>query len=184
MKVYTKTGDKGKTSLFGGKRVLKNDLQIESYGNVDELNSWIGVLRDSSSNTVEKDFIVEIQENLFTIGSYLATDAAKKEKLSLPQVSESWITALEVAMDKMDENLPSMQFFVLPGGHISVSHCHVARTVCRRAERSIVALLSEDEDIDFAKRYVNRLSDYLFVLSRKWAIDFGADEIPWKPQKQ
>jgi cob(I)alamin adenosyltransferase len=170
--------------LFGGKRVFKNDLQIESYGNVDELNSWMGMLRDSTLDLNEKKFLVEIQENLFTIGSYLATDPAKKEKLSLPAVSEVWITSLEESMDTMDENLPVMQFFVLPGGHLSVSNCHVARTVCRRAERSIVALLSEDVDIDFAKRYVNRLSDYLFVLSRKWAIDFGADEIPWKPQKQ
>jgi cob(I)alamin adenosyltransferase len=183
MKVYTKTGDKGKTSLFGGKRVLKNDLQIESYGNVDELNSWMGMLRDSTPNSSEKQFIVEIQENLFTIGSYLATDPAKKEKLKLPAVSESWILSLESGMDTMDENLPPMQFFVLPGGHISVSNCHVARTVCRRAERSIVALDTDDLDIDFAKRYINRLSDYLFVLSRKWAIDFGADEIPWKPKK-
>ncbi len=183
MKVYTKTGDKGKTSLFGGKRVYKNDLQIESYGNVDELNSWIGVLRDSSTDTEEKEFIVKIQENLFTIGSYLATDPLKKEKMKLPAVSEQWITDLENAMDQMDENLEPMQFFVLPGGHISVSNCHVARTVCRRAERSIVALQSEDEDLDFAKRYVNRLSDYLFVLSRKLTVDFGAKEIPWKPQK-
>lgn len=183
MKVYTKTGDKGKTSLFGGKRVLKNDLQIESYGNVDELNSWIGVLRDSSTDESEKKFIVKIQENLFTVGSYLATDPIKKEKLKLPALSEQWITDLENAMDQMDENLEPMQFFVLPGGHISVSNCHVARTVCRRAERSIVALQSEDEDIDFAKRYVNRLSDYLFVLSRKWTVDFGAEEIPWKPEK-
>ncbi|MGB0390381.1 MAG: cob(I)yrinic acid a,c-diamide adenosyltransferase [Salibacteraceae bacterium] len=184
MKVYTKTGDKGKTSLFGGKRVLKNDLQIESYGNVDELNSWMGILRDLTSNKEEKAFIVEIQENLFTIGSYLATDPAKKEKLKLPSVSEDWILQLENSMDKMDANLPPMQFFVLPGGHKAVSNCHVARTVCRRAERSIVALESEDEDIDFAKRYVNRLSDYLFVLSRKWAVDFDADEIPWKPKKE
>ncbi len=183
MKVYTKTGDKGKTSLFGGKRVLKNDLQIESYGNLDELNSWIGMLRDSTTDVAEKKFIIRIQENLFTIGSYLATDPAKKKKLSLPVISDAWITDLEKEMDAMDENLAPMQFFVLPGGHIAVSHCHVARTVCRRAERSIVALQSEDEDIEFAKRYINRLSDYLFVLSRKWAIDFDAQEIPWKPQK-
>lgn len=183
MKVYTKTGDKGKTSLFGGKRVLKNDLQIESYGNVDELNSWMGMLRDSSTNSKERETLITIQENLFTIGSYLATDPAKKEKMKLPQVSESWIKDLENSMDEMDTHLPPMQFFVLPGGHLSVSYCHLARTVCRRAERSIVALQSDDSDIDFAKRYVNRLSDYLFVLSRKWAIDFGAEEIPWKPEK-
>tara|TARA_R110002050_G_scaffold290260_1_gene443777 strand:- start:106911 stop:107462 length:552 start_codon:yes stop_codon:yes gene_type:complete len=183
MKVYTKTGDKGKTSLFGGKRVLKNDVQIESYGNVDELNSWVGMLRDCSMSLVEKSFLIEVQETLFTIGSYLATDAEKKEKLKLPELHETMISDLELEMDKMDEDLPAMQFFVLPGGHVAVSNCHIARTVCRRAERSIVALESEDPDIDFAKRYINRLSDYLFVLSRKWAVDFKADEIPWKPKK-
>ena len=183
MKVYTKTGDKGKTSLFGGKRVLKNDIQIESYGNVDELNSWMGMLRDLSKSGTEQKVLIEIQETLFTVGSYLATDAAKKENLKLPELHESMITQLETEMDKMDAELPPMQFFVLPGGHVAVSNCHIARTVCRRAERSIVALESEDEDIDFAKRYVNRLSDYLFVLSRKWAVDFKADEIPWKPKK-
>ena len=183
MKVYTKTGDKGKTSLFGGKRVLKSDLQIESYGNVDELNSWMGMLRDSSQNDEEKKFLISIQENLFTIGSYLATDKDKKEKLSLPILTEEWIANLETAMDGMDKDLPPMRFFVLPGGHVAVSNCHIARTVCRRAERSIVALESEDTDIDFAKRYVNRLSDYLFVLSRKWSIDFDAEEIPWQPEK-
>ena len=183
MKVYTKTGDKGKTSLFGGKRVFKNDAQIESYGNVDELNSWIGLLRDLSLSEDEKQVLVEIQEILFTVGSYLATDSDKKESLKLPSLAESMIAKLEIEMDKMDENLAPMKFFVLPGGHASVSNCHIARTVCRRSERSIVALNSADQDIDFAKRYVNRLSDYLFVLSRKWAIDFSAKEIPWKPKK-
>ena len=183
MKVYTKTGDKGKTSLFGGKRVFKNDAQIESYGNVDELNSWVGLLRDLSLNEDEKLILIEIQETLFTVGSYLATDSEKKESLKLPSLHEAMITKLEDEMDKMDANLPPMKFFVLPGGHVAVSNCHIARTVCRRAERSIVAFDLDDTDIDFAKRYVNRLSDYLFVLSRKWAIDFNAKEIPWKPQK-
>jgi len=183
MKVYTKTGDKGKTSLFGGKRVFKNDAQIESYGNVDELNSWIGLLRDLSLSEDEKLILIEIQETLFTVGSYLATDSEKKENLKLPSLHETMITKLEDEMDKMDANLPPMKFFVLPGGHVAVSNCHIARTVCRRAERSIVAFDLDDTDIDFAKRYVNRLSDYLFVLSRKWAIDFNAKEIPWKPQK-
>ena len=183
MKVYTKTGDKGKTSLFGGKRVLKNDAQIESYGNIDELNSWVGMLRDLSTTDKEKLVLLEIQETLFTAGSYLATDPAKKETLKLPSLSELMIDKLESEMDEMDANLPPMKFFVLPGGHAAVSSCHVARTVCRRAERSIVALSSDDLDIDFVKRYVNRLSDYLFVLSRKWVVDFEAEEIPWKPEK-
>ena len=183
MKVYTKTGDKGKTSLFGGKRVLKNDAQIESYGNIDELNSWVGMLRDLSKSDKEKLVLLEIQETLFTAGSYLATDSSKKGSLKLPSLSELMISKLEAEMDEMDANLPAMKFFVLPGGHTSVSSCHIARTVCRRAERSIVALSSEDVDIDFVKRYVNRLSDYLFVLSRKWVVDFKAEEIPWKPEK-
>lgn len=183
MKVYTRTGDKGTTALFGGKRVLKSDLKIDSYGNIDETNAWMGVLRDATNDEYVNNSIVEIQTHLFTIGSYLAVDPNKKAKLKLPILSQSWIDWLEKEMDTMDADLPPMQFFVLPGGHTSVSHCHVARTVCRRAERSIVALSSEDADIDFAMRYVNRLSDYLFVLSRKWALDFEADEIPWKPSK-
>ena len=183
MKVYTKTGDKGKTSLFGGKRVLKSDIRIESYGTVDELNSWMGMLRDLSLSPEEKSEIIHIQDVLFTIGSYLATDPDRKDKMILPKLEESFITRLEEEMDKMDQNLPEMKSFILPGGHPAVSNCHIARTVCRRAERSIVALLSEDPDIDFAKRYVNRLSDYLFVLGRKWTLDFDAEEIPWLPKK-
>lgn len=183
MKVYTKTGDKGKTSLFGGKRVLKNDMRIEAYGTVDELNSWMGMLRDDSEVEAEKAFIIEIQENLFTIGSYLATDPDRKDKMSLPALDEEMINSLERAMDEMDETLPEMKFFVLPGGHPHVSHTHVARTVCRRAERCIVALESVDPDLNFAKRYVNRLSDYLFVLGRKWTQDRGAEEIPWNPKR-
>ena len=182
MKVYTKTGDKGKTSLFGGKRVLKNDLQINAYGTVDELNSWMGLLRDFSSSDNEVKVLIDIQETLFTVGSYLASDSEKKDQMKLPTLHQNMIEKLEVKMDAMDTNLPEMKSFVLPGGHQAVSSCHIARTVCRRAERAIVSMKSDDEDIDFAIRYVNRLSDYLFVLSRKWAVDFNANEIPWKPK--
>ena len=182
MKVYTKTGDKGKTSLFGGKRVLKNDLQINAYGTVDELNSWIGLLRDFSSSDIEQKVLIDIQETLFTVGSYLASDPEKKSQMKLPALHQGMIEKLEVEMDAMDTNLPEMKSFVLPGGHQAVSNCHIARTVCRRAERAIVSMKSDDEDIDFAIRYVNRLSDYLFVLSRKWAVDFKAKEIPWRPK--
>ena len=182
MKVYTKTGDKGKTSLFGGKRVLKNDLQISAYGTVDELNSWMGMLRDSMSLAQEKMVIIEIQETLFTLGSYLASDPAKKDSMKLPVLHQSMINNLEQEMDAMDASLPEMKSFVLPGGHVAVSNCHIARTVCRRAERAVVAMKSEDEDVEFAVRYINRLSDYLFVLSRKWTIDFEAKEIPWVPK--
>lgn len=182
MKVYTKTGDKGKTSLFGGKRVLKNDLQIDAYGTVDELNSWIGLLRDFSLVEKEQNFLIETQETLFTIGSYLASDPEKKSQMKLPVLNQIMIKNLEVEMDDMDSNLPEMKSFVLPGGHMAVSNCHIARTVCRRAERAIVSMKSDDEDIDFAIRFVNRLSDYLFVLSRKWAVNYKAKEIPWKPK--
>lgn len=182
MKVYTKTGDKGKTSLFGGKRVLKNDLRIDAYGTVDELNSWMGLLRDSTNSNEEKKTIISIQETLFTLGSYLASDPAKKDSMKLPALHKSMIDDLEKEMDVMDESLPEMKSFVLPGGHVAVSNCHIARTVCRRAERAVVALKLDDKDIDFAIQYINRLSDYLFVLSRKWAVDFKAKEIPWKPK--
>lgn len=182
MKVYTKTGDKGKTSLFGGKRVLKNDIRIDAYGTVDELNSWIGLLRDSVSEEAEVSFFIEIQETLFTLGSYLATDPAKKEKVSLPKLEVGMVDSLERKMDIMEEDLPEMKNFVLPGGHKNVSYCHIARTVCRRAERAIVAMDSDDEDIVFTIKYINRLSDYLFVLSRKWTQDLNAKEIPWNPK--
>ncbi len=182
MKVYTKTGDKGKTSLFGGKRVSKDNPQIESYGMVDELNSWMGLLRDSSQSLDEKQHFIEIQETLFTIGSYLAVDPEKKAQMQLPALHEEMILNLEKSMDLMDENLPEMKSFVLPGGNPAVSYCHITRTVCRRAERAMVRYGVDDPDIDFAVRYINRLSDYLFVLARKWVIDFKAEEIPWKPK--
>lgn len=181
MKIYTKTGDKGKTSLFGGKRVLKSDAQINAYGTVDELNSWIGLLRDTSVSEVEKDLFLQIQEILFTIGSHLAVSSEKRSEMKLPALHEEFISVLEREMDTMDAGLPEMKNFVLPGGHVAVSYCHIARTVCRRAERAIVDLNQEEEEIAFSIRYVNRLSDFLFVLSRKWAMDLKADERPWLP---
>lgn len=182
MKVYTKTGDKGKTSLFGGKRVAKSNLQIEGYGTVDELNSWMGMLRDMSVNEDEQHVLISIQNNLFTIGSYLATAADKLKDAKLPALHSSMITNLEEQMDLMDERLPEIRAFVLPGGHMNVSYTHIARTVCRRAERLVVAMDSEVEEIHFSQRYLNRLSDYLFVLSRYWTMQLSAQEIPWKPE--
>lgn len=182
MKVYTKTGDKGKTSLFGGTRVAKSNQQIEAYGTVDELNSWMGMLRDLSTNESEKQVLVAIQNNLFNIGSYLATSAQKLDTAKLPQLHNQIIEELEQQMDKMDEELPEIRAFVLPGGHVNVSYTHIARTVCRRAERLVVSLDSEVEQIHFAQRYLNRLSDYLFVLSRFWTKQNNAEEIPWKPE--
>lgn len=181
MKVYTKTGDKGETSLFGGKRVPKYNMRIEAYGTVDELNSWIGLIRDQDIDSSYIKVLLEVQDRLFTLGAELAADP-DKPKLKKPDLLDSDIIFLESEMDKMDESLPPMTHFVLPGGHNTVSYCHIARCVCRRAERLSVEL-STHEDIDeFIVRYLNRLSDYLFVLSRKLTLDLNAEEKPWLPR--
>ena len=179
MKIYTKTGDKGTTSLFGGKRVPKHHIRIESYGTVDELNSYIGLIRDQKIDKNTFDILIEIQDRLFTLGSMLATEPGN-DKVKVPQLFEEDITLLENEIDKMNEVLPEMRSFVLPGGHPTVSYCHIARCVCRRAERLTVHL-SELEDVSaLVVKYLNRLSDYLFVLSRKLTQDNKANEIPWK----
>jgi cob(I)alamin adenosyltransferase len=181
MKIYTKTGDQGTTALFGGKRVSKADLRIETYGTVDELNSWIGVLRDQEVNKKRKDILVEIQDRLFTIGSILATEPGNT-KVKIPSLIEEDVMLLEKEMDAMDAQLEPMRFFVLPGGHASISFGHVARTVCRRAERLLITL-HEQEPVDaMVIKYMNRLSDYLFVLCRKVSAELNADETPWKPR--
>jgi cob(I)alamin adenosyltransferase len=181
LKIYTKTGDKGQTGLLGGTRVPKHHMRIEAYGTVDELNSWIGLLRDSISDEHQKAILVETQDRLFTIGSSLASDP-QKSKVKIPHLTEDDITLFEKEMDAMDEVLPPMKHFVLPGGHEIVSKCHIARCVCRRAERR-VNLLAENEPVDeLVIKYLNRLSDYLFMLSRKLAHDLNAPETPWKPR--
>jgi cob(I)alamin adenosyltransferase len=180
-KIYTKTGDKGQTSLIGGTRLPKHHIRIEAYGTVDELNSFLGLIRDNVSEKELFDLLIEIQDRLFTIGSLLASDPVKN-KMQLPQLNESDVTLLEKAIDKMNETLPEMKSFVLPGGHTTVSYCHVTRCVCRRAERAVLKL-SENEPVDeLIYKYLNRLSDYLFVLSRKLTHDLKANEIPWKPR--
>jgi cob(I)alamin adenosyltransferase len=181
MKIYTKTGDKGTTALFGGKRVSKADLRIETYGTVDELNSWIGVLRDQEVNTKRKELLIEIQDRLFTIGSILAIEPGNT-KVKVPSISEDDVALLERKMDEMDTELEPMKFFVLPGGNISVSFGHVARTVCRRAERLIIALHEQEPVNDLVIKYMNRLSDYLFVLCRKITAELNVEETPWKPR--
>jgi cob(I)alamin adenosyltransferase len=181
MKIYTKTGDKGTTALFGGKRVSKADLRIDTYGTVDELNSWIGLVRDLEVNQKRKDVLVEIQDRLFTVGSILATEPGNT-KVKIPSLAEADILFLEKEIDAMDAALPPMRFFVLPGGHAAISHCHVARTVCRRSERLIIALHAQETVPDEVIKYINRLSDYLFVLSRMVAHELGAEETPWKPR--
>ncbi|MEY4593685.1 MAG: hypothetical protein RIQ47_95 [Bacteroidota bacterium] len=182
MKIYTRKGDEGATSLIGGTRVPKHHLKIEAYGTVDELNSWLGMLRDQSISETYRQQLMRIQDRLFVIGALLANDAAAS-KMKLPQLSEEDVTSLENAMDAMEAELPEMKNFVLPGGHPVVSQCHIARCVCRRAERNAVHL-NEAESVDkLILKYLNRLSDYLFVLSRKLSRDLGASELPWIPEK-
>jgi cob(I)alamin adenosyltransferase len=181
MKIYTKTGDKGQTSLLGGSRVPKHHLRIESYGTLDELNSHIGLLRDQGLSDIMTSELLEIQDRLFTLGSVLASEPGKS-KVKIPEISEADIFYLENSIDKMNEELPEMRNFVLPGGHQSVSICHIARCLCRRAERLIVHLSEESEVPETAIQYMNRLSDYLFVLSRKIGQEKGAIESPWKPR--
>jgi len=181
MKIYTKTGDEGVTSLFGGKRVSKSELRIEAYGTVDELNSWMGVIRDQEVNKKRKEILIEIQDRLFTIGSMLATEPENK-KVKIPALSDSDIELLEKEMDKMDELLPPMRFFVLPGGHPAVSWGHVARTVCRRTERLVIALHKVEPVNSLVIKYLNRLSDFLFVLCRMMTQELSVEETPWKPR--
>lgn len=181
MKIYTKTGDTGTTSLFGGQRVSKADLRIDTYGTVDELNSYIGLLRDQEVNVARKSILVEIQDRLFTIGSILATEPGNT-KVKVPQLFEADVVLLETEIDKMDAVLPPMRFFVLPGGHASVSFCHIARTVARRTERLCIALHSIEKVNPLLIKYLNRLSDYLFVLSRMMSQELACEETPWKPR--
>jgi cob(I)alamin adenosyltransferase len=182
MKVYTKKGDKGQTGLIGGTRVPKSSLRIDSYGTVDELNSYIGLLRDNALSEDVKKELIFVQDRLFTLGSWLASDP-EKSKMTLPELRESDIEKLEKSIDKMDEELEPMKFFVLPGGHQTVSFCHIARCVCRRAERLVVALNEEVEQNPVIIAFLNRLSDYLFVYGRYLTHELGAEEIPWVAQK-
>jgi cob(I)alamin adenosyltransferase len=180
-KIYTKTGDKGETSLIGGVRVPKYHLRIESYGTIDELNSYIGLVKDSLPLSHALATLNEIQDRLFTIGSLLASDP-EKSKMKIPDLHQSDIELLEFEMDKMDAELPELKSFILPGGHTVASYCHIARCVCRRAERLVVHLSNETEVPEIVQIYLNRLSDYLFILSRKIIYDFKASEIEWKPR--
>ncbi len=182
MKIYTKTGDVGETSLFGGRRVLKSELRIESYGTVDELNSWIGLLRDVQQKEEYKALLKDIQDRLFTLGSTLAADP-QNEKLKVPDLHESDVEILERKMDEMEVGLEPLRSFILPGGHQYVSYCHIARTVCRRAERLCVALHHAEAIHPLIVKYLNRLSDFLFMLCRRIAKDLGVEEVKWEPRK-
>jgi len=176
-KIYTKTGDGGETSLFGGKRLPKYHLRIESYGTVDELNAHLGLVRDQLTDEAYRKQLIEIQNRLFTIGSNLASDPSKEMKT--PDLTEADIKLLEDWMDTMDEVLPPLKHFILPGGHVAVSSCHVARCVCRRAERLVVALAANEPVEQILIKYLNRLSDYLFILCRMIAYKFDMEEIKW-----
>ena len=180
MKIYAKTGDQGETSLVGGTRVSKTHIRIEAYGTVDELNSWMGMLRDTEATEDFRESIQKIQEVLFTIGSNLALE--EKGKFEIPSVQEKDVEQLEQWIDDWEEGLPLMRNFVLPGGHIAVSTCHVARTVCRRAERQVIRMSNDIEVEGIIVRYLNRLSDLLFILSRRIAFNLDVEETPWKPK--
>ena len=183
LKIYTKTGDKGKTTLIGGTKVPKNHLRIEAYGTVDELNSWIGFVNDQVTKKHENKILKEIQDRLFTIGSSLACDPEKETKLKIPDLGESDILLLEKEIDNMNDKLPPMKTFLLPGGHAAVSSAHITRCVCRRAERLCVDLQENKMFVDtLVIKYLNRLSDYLFVLARYIGKNQKVKEIPWKPR--
>ncbi len=177
MKIYTKTGDKGQTSLFNGERKPKDDPRIEAYGNVDELNSFLGLLISKLNDAALQEVLLDMQKNLFNLGAMLANPTNTSKAV----IKEEDIEALEKGIDNMNENLPDLKTFVLPGGNESASLAHVCRTVCRRAERRTITL-ANDSDIDqITIKYLNRLSDYFFVLSRKLVYDAGDTEIQWLP---
>ncbi len=189
MKVYTKTGDSGTTALFGGTRVPKHHIRIESYGTVDELNSYIGLIRDQEINPLYQNVLIEVQDRLFTVGAILATPPEKEvlkngeKRLQNLGIIEEDIEYLEKEIDLMETELPTMTHFVLPGGHSTVSYCHIARCVCRRAERLATHLHEIEPTNELVLKYLNRLSDYLFVLARKLSQDLNAKEVQWIPRK-
>ena len=179
MKIYTKSGDKGKTSLIGGKRISKDDIQIDAYGTIDELNSNLGLLRDYCSTDSDKNFILDIQKDLFIIGSLLAIDYSKKNKADHIDFSKNKTITIENKIDEIDSSLPKMTNFIIPGGHVTVSTCHISRSICRRAERKCIKFAKQFELNNDILIYLNRLSDYLFVLSRKISLDTNNQEIKW-----
>lgn len=183
VKIYTKTGDLGKTSLIGGTKVPKNHLRIETYGTMDELNSYIGLVNDLIEDVPSKIILKEIQDRLFTVGSSLACDPDKEPLMKIPDLKEADVLLLEKEIDRMNEVLPPMKHFILPGGHVAVSTTHVARCICRRAERLCVNMQQHELFVEpLVIKYVNRLSDYLFVLSRYIAHLLQVQEVAWKPR--
>jgi len=180
LKIYTRTGDKGQTSLIGGTRVPKFHPRIEAYGTIDELNSYIGLIRDQDIDKHFKEVLIEIQDRLFTAESIIALDPGAVSNIKLPELNAADITFLELEIDRMNEVLPELKSFILPGGHTIVSYCHIARCVCRRAERHTIRLAQSQPVEEKVIQYLNRLSDYLFVLARRLAKDLGSSETTWK----
>ncbi len=183
MKIYTKTGDQGQTSLYGGKRVQKHSLRIDSYGTLDELNSYIGLIRDLTHGSNQDELLSQIQHTLFDIGSHLAADPDKTQ-LKKPALEEVLIRQLEQAIDLMNEEIPPLKLFILPGGHPTVSHIHIARTLCRKSERRITELAFNEEINLIIIPYINRLSDYLFVFARYIAKQNNVKEYFWNPKNK
>ncbi len=179
MKIYTKKGDKGKSQLLGGSMVDKNHIKLECYGTIDELNSFIGNIYDQEISIFHKKILFKIQNQLFNLGSIISFDG-EKDKIKLPNITTQNIKMMEKAIDKMEEELPMLRAFILPSGHPTASKCHIARTVCRRAERNLVALSQEEQIDNLYIQYLNRLSDYLFVLARAILKDKNAQEIQWQ----
>lgn len=181
-KIYTKGGDKGETSLLGGTRVPKYHERIEAYGTVDELVSYIGLIRDQNIDIYYKDLLIDIQQVLFTAEAHLASDS-EESAANLPVLSVADIEFLEKEIDSMNESLPELKSFILPGGHHISSHCHIARTICRRSERLVIKLSEKYEVNELIIKYLNRLSDYLFVLARKLLFELNGEETTWEPYK-
>lgn len=182
-KIYTKTGDKGKTSLIGGTKVSKAHIRIDAYGTVDELNSFIGLLSDQFEHTPTRSSLKKVQDRLFTVGSSLACDPDKEPMLKIPDLKEEDVYWLEHEIDGMNNVLPEMKSFILPGGHVSISTAHVVRCICRRAERRCVDMIDHDIFVDpLVIKFLNRLSDYLFVLARFVAHELKVEEVTWKPR--
>ena len=181
-KIYTKTGDKGETSLLGGTRVKKSHERVEAYGTIDELNSFLGLIRDQDIHEHYQSLVFRIQQNLFIAEAWVAADPGQPLK-NLPELDPEEITLLEKEIDEMNAHLPPLSNFVIPGGHPAVSYSHVSRTICRRAERSLIRISAAGPKDDIIIQYLNRLSDYLFVLARKLAFDLGIDETRWVTRK-
>ncbi len=181
MKVYTKKGDAGETALLGGRRVSKSHLRIDAYGTLDELNAFVGLLRDHSEIPEINEKLISIQDRIFTIGSHMAMDK-EDSKMKLPPVTQDDVNALEQWIDEMEQELPPLKSFVLPGGHVTLSYCHVCRTVCRRSERAAVTLTHDEMINPIILSYINRLSDYFFVLGRYFAKALQVDEVAWEPK--